>query len=279
MATQRRAHGSHTGHERRFGHGTCVSSKQLRGRNGVVAAVVGLAMAMALLQACTEPPPSPPLTDVTRPSAACTATGWCWENPLPQGNPLHGVWTTGPAAAAAVGARGTIAEYRLGAWAFHESGTTRDLRGIWGSSRDDMWAVGDGGTILRRQTTGWSAVPSGATEDLRAVWGTGPSDVWAVGHASMVLHWDGRAWVRVAVAGARDGTLLPGGARLGTERRLGRRASARAGNCRKRAGDRPLGRRRLVGSTGRTFRASGGHTGCALGGWARRYLGGRRLPS
>jgi hypothetical protein len=37
----------------------------------------------------------------------CSADNWCWENPLPQGNVLAGVWGTG-ANVWAVGAGGTI---------------------------------------------------------------------------------------------------------------------------------------------------------------------------
>src|SRR5215813_2669094 len=28
-------------------------------------------------------------------SAVCSADDWCWRNPLPQGNPLYGVWGSG----------------------------------------------------------------------------------------------------------------------------------------------------------------------------------------
>ena len=42
----------------------------------------------------------------------CSDDNWCWRNPLPQGNPLNGVWGSGESDVWAVGSGGTILEHR-----------------------------------------------------------------------------------------------------------------------------------------------------------------------
>jgi hypothetical protein len=83
---------------------------------------------------------------------------WTWQNPLPTGNDLYGVWgssgaDSGPPDVYAVGWGGTILHYDGSSWSRMSSGTDRDLRGVWGSSGadsgpPDIYAVGWGGTIL-----------------------------------------------------------------------------------------------------------------------------------
>ena len=48
---------------------------------------------------------------VVHAQSVCSSDGWCWSNPLPQGNPL---------------------------------------RSVWGSASTDVWAVGYPDTILHR---------------------------------------------------------------------------------------------------------------------------------
>ena len=75
-------------------------------------------------------------------AAVCSPDGWCWENPLPQGN---------------------------------------SLQAVWGSGASDVWVVGRAGTILHWDGVGWSPIPSGTSAVLSAVWGSGADDAWAVG--------------------------------------------------------------------------------------------------
>jgi hypothetical protein len=85
----------------------------------------------------------------------CSASGWCWENPLP-----HGV------------------EYTA----------------IWGFSRNDVWATGQYGTLERWNGTEWTRVPLGTTANLWGVWGAAPNDLWVVGSQNTLLHWNGSTW-------------------------------------------------------------------------------------
>src|SRR5438309_12107938 len=92
---------------------------------------------------------------VVRAQSVCSSDGWCWSNPLPQGNPL---WS------------------------------------VWGSASTDVWAVGEGGTILHWDGSTWSGVSSATRNILYGGWGTASADVWAVGAGGTILRWDGRSW-------------------------------------------------------------------------------------
>ena len=84
----------------------------------------------------------------------CTASGWCWSNPLPQGEQLE----------------------------------------VWGTSASDLWGVGPVGMIRHFDGSSWSSVPSGTTDNFLGVWGAAANDVWAVGAKGLVEHWNGSAW-------------------------------------------------------------------------------------
>jgi len=80
----------------------------------------------------------------------CSSDGWCWSNPLPQGNPLQSVWGSASTDVWAVGWYGTILRWDGGAWSPVASGTNANLFGVWGSASTDVWAVGYPDTILHR---------------------------------------------------------------------------------------------------------------------------------
>ena len=84
-------------------------------------------------------------------------SGWYWQNPVPQGNPLHDVYFVD------------------------------DTNG---------WAVGDLGSILytRDQGTTWLKQKSNTDNILYAVYFLLPDNGWAVGQAGTILHWDGETW-------------------------------------------------------------------------------------
>jgi hypothetical protein len=179
--------------------------------------------------ASSEPAP-PPATAAATKAGVCSADGWCWQNPLPQGNKVSALWGAAANDLLAVGAGGTALRYDGKSWRAVPSGVDVDLNDVAGASASDAWAVGakgtilhfDGsrwsaeksgtgetlhgawagggeafvvgmkGTVLRRQGSAWSTQKSGVTDDLRAVWGSSANDVFAVGR--VVLHWDGKDW-------------------------------------------------------------------------------------
>jgi len=126
----------------------------------------------------------------TTPSPTSTIPGavisWKWQNPLPQGNLLRGVWGSSNNDVFAVGNNGTILHYNGSMWSSINSGTTNYLAAVWGSSPSDVFTVGNNGTILHYNGNAWSQMSSGATTTLRGIWGTS-SDIFAVGEGGTIL--------------------------------------------------------------------------------------------
>jgi hypothetical protein len=177
------------------------------------------------------------------PRRVCQA-GFCWENPLPQGNHLSALWVSAEDDAWAAGGAGTVLRWNGAYWAvvrlagpreeitglwartgndvwavgagglvLHFDGATwmrreiappRRLQAVWGRGERAAWAVGEAGTVLRWDGAAWRAIESGTTQRLAAVWGCGERDVWAAGDAGTVLRWDGAAWRTVPAGTDRD---------------------------------------------------------------------------
>lgn len=174
---------------------------------------------------------------------ACTAGGWCHEQPAGPRNGFFDVFGTSADDVWFAGDSGLIYQWSPAGWrdrsSVHEKGgptklwgTGPDrlwgvsawgvwswdgtrwslveerwthLTGIWGTGGTDVWAVGAGGVILRFNGTSWSAIPSGTGETLTDVWASAANDAWVVGHNNTLLHWDGTAWSSVlASSGSVD---------------------------------------------------------------------------
>ena len=131
-------------------------------------------------------------------SAVCSDDGWCWENPLPQGDTIFGLSATAADDIWAVGNAGLILHYDGGRWLQVPSGVRARLTSVWAHSADSAWAVGWDSTALRWNGDEWTAVDIGvAGLMLLSVSGTGPGDVWAVGvgeTGTTMLHWNGSNW-------------------------------------------------------------------------------------
>jgi hypothetical protein len=123
------------------------------------------------------------------PGPSCGPDGWCWQNPLPEGNPVFAVWASDPDHVWIVGWQGTLLFWDGAGWVQEANVTNQDLNGIWGSSATDVWAVGGMGTILHRTAAGWSQVASPTSNNLTAVWTDGPSQAFAVGANGTALHY------------------------------------------------------------------------------------------
>ena len=200
------------------------------GRGSVWATMLGASALTAVLASCGlsdhQPPANPPAPYDSHasqppgrgkpdghtpespppPRALCRGDGWCWENPLPHGNELRGVWTAPRGAVPgsndtfAVGALGIIQRRHAGGWIVDDSGVSVTLNGVWGSAGNDVWAVGDAGTIVHFDGARWATVASGATSDLTSVWGVSAHDAWIGGLGDTLLHLTDEGWVAVAPA-------------------------------------------------------------------------------
>src|SRR5262249_11683605 len=148
--------------------------------------LVGCGSSAVLPGTSDAPPPGSP-------RAICSAGGWCWSNPVPQGNTLRDMWGAAPDDVWAVGVAGTILRWNGSSWNRRASGRTAPPLGVWGASAMDVWAVGAAGTILHWDGAAWSAVESGTTQALSRVWGASDQAVFAAG-AGVILRWDGARW-------------------------------------------------------------------------------------
>ncbi|MBN2560091.1 MAG: hypothetical protein JXQ75_04100 [Phycisphaerae bacterium] len=134
--------------------------------------------------------------------AGAAQSDWEWQNRLPQGNHLNGIWGTGSTDVFAVGDAGTILHYDGWNWTPMDSGTTESLRGVWGSGPIDVFVVGGtdypaSSVILHYNGTVWTTMTNLASEQLNGVWGSAGDDVFAVGEYGTVLHYDGLSWTQM----------------------------------------------------------------------------------
>ena len=78
----------------------------LKGRKSIYTLLIP-ALILSLVAAAIVPTPPP---------VAAASDDWEWQNPLPQGNSLHGVWVKSPNDVFAVGELGTILYYNGSSW-------------------------------------------------------------------------------------------------------------------------------------------------------------------
>ena len=95
------------------------------------------------------------------PQPICSKDGYCWRNPLPQGNGINGLYVGSGGEIVTVGDRGTILRYSGGNWTQEASGTQNLLNAVWGPSAKDLWAVGGNGMVLRYNGSTWTPQASG----------------------------------------------------------------------------------------------------------------------
>ncbi len=122
-----------------------------------------------------------------------TRQGFCWESPLPQGNPLNHMWTFSSQDIWAVGNQGIVLHWNGNFWVPFNSGTSADLYGVWGTSDNDLWIAGNG-TLLHYDGTnftdsgkisGFANLQKGA---FLGVAGNGTGDLWLVGKGGVFQH-------------------------------------------------------------------------------------------
>ena len=131
----------------------------------------------------------PPVTPIKK--GLCFEDGWCWINPLPQGNTINGVWGQGPSSVFAVGNGGTILRFDGTQWTQMASNTRKHLHAVWASGPSDAWAVGEAGTLMLYDGSTWKAFSSNTTVTLRGVWGSSGTNVFVVGDGGLLLRFPG----------------------------------------------------------------------------------------
>jgi hypothetical protein len=142
----------------------------------------------------------------------CGDDGWYWQNPLPQGNGLKGVWGSSSTDVIAVGDYGTILRFDGSVWLPMRSGTRVDLHRAWGTSMSDIYAVGGAPsmnnaakmcTILHYNGSVWERIPYLISLDLRiwgdleGLWGVDEHDLFVAGSEGSVFHVDPSSWRKI----------------------------------------------------------------------------------
>lgn len=138
------------------------------------------------------------------PPPVCNGSGYCWENPHPQGNRLNKAVVVGTNDEWAVGDAGTIVHRTASGITLPVSGVTRNLYSIWASGTD-LYAVGEGGIILHSSSGGtWTAESSGVSTALYDVAGNA-TEVFAVGAGGVIRRRNaGAFWTKENSPTARD---------------------------------------------------------------------------
>jgi len=128
-------------------------------------------------------------------AAVVSPDGWEWQNPLPQGNTLYGVWGSAADDVYAVGADGAILHFSGTAWSAEVSNTTADLNAVWGAAADDIYAVGADGKIMHYDGTSWQG-SNNFGETFNGIWGdpNDPDNIFVVGNDGRIIRSDNGDW-------------------------------------------------------------------------------------
>ncbi len=128
--------------------------------------------------------------------------GFCWENPLPQGNTLHAVWSNDDGGEVwVVGEKGMAFRWTARGWETFQDEFPRneDLNSVWGAG-NHLWVVGTRDTDLGGPTamnpmhfdgSRWNEESwSGADPELLTVRGRDENEVWAAGLSGVLSRRD-----------------------------------------------------------------------------------------
>ena len=127
-------------------------------------------------------------------------SGWCWQEPLPQGNAIRGFHWVDDAVAYAVGQRGQILKSSDGGttWQGQHSGTVVELGPVSFVNAQIGWVAGSNGEVLRTSDGGahWERLSTGRTESVTAIGAADADRAWIVTTFGSVLvtRDGGRQW-------------------------------------------------------------------------------------
>ncbi|MCK5796018.1 MAG: hypothetical protein KAI47_02475 [Deltaproteobacteria bacterium] len=138
----------------------------------------------------------------------CASMASCWENPLPQGNDLYGVWGTSPTSVYAVGSASTVLHFDGKTWRLEDTPRTSGLMDVWGSGPKDIYAIGESRGLLHFDGTKWTlqARAEFGSAHLWSIWGSGPKDIFVTGTGGTVAHYNGSAWTAQTLKISTDNT-------------------------------------------------------------------------
>ncbi|MGA9762071.1 MAG: YCF48-related protein [Gaiellaceae bacterium] len=142
-------------------------------------------------------------TAVVEAASPLTDSGWVWQNPLPQGNPLAAVDFVNTSDGWTVGSGGTILASKDGgtSWETQGSPTTSALYAVSFTSATRGWIADASGTVLSTDDGGanWNEhKATGTTKSLNGIDFVDSDYGWAVGSAGTILRTEngGTSWTR-----------------------------------------------------------------------------------
>lgn len=125
----------------------------------------------------------------------CNKDGWCWMNPLPQGNTLRAIWGSAANDVWAVGDNGTILHYDGMTWINVDVGEKIDLYSICATDKDNIWIVSGSGSVLEYRKGKWE--PAKTVRSGYELWSchaVNNNNVFATSSDSVVNRFNGSTW-------------------------------------------------------------------------------------
>jgi len=147
----------------------------------------------------------------------CYPSGWCWENPLPQGLSLNAVCVLADDDVWAAGNNGMVLSWNGSEVSHFQVDTDVDLIEMWCLSIDDIWVAGNRcgsqycqGVAFHWDGVEWSRTGLGSINlrdfEVVSMWGNSSDDIWVAGNGQydvgggiymgypFLFHWRGSAW-------------------------------------------------------------------------------------
>jgi photosystem II stability/assembly factor-like uncharacterized protein len=127
-------------------------------------------------------------------AASSPASGWFWQNPLPQGNDLYGAFFITTSNIVAVGSGGTIIQSTDGGSHWSISSIVKTIhvtfRSVYFTSATNGWVVGDSGIVLKTTDGGQSwnqASIGGYTMGLNIIQFPSSTTGWIAGQGGAIF--------------------------------------------------------------------------------------------
>ncbi len=90
----------------------------------------------------------------------------------------------------AVGAKGTILQYKNNSWISLNGGTQNTLRSVWCSSSHDVFCVGLSGTGIHFNGDEWNSIATGTSKNLYGIYGMKNSHIFMAGEKQDIVYHD-----------------------------------------------------------------------------------------
>ncbi|MHB8417705.1 MAG: hypothetical protein ACYDCL_06495 [Myxococcales bacterium] len=124
----------------------------------------------------------------------CGNGGFCWVNPLPQGNDLDAVFSAAPGDVWMAGHAGTLLHYDGTRVSPVSLASPADIiTGLAGTATTDVWAVTSRSGLYHYDGASWTSSQAIAGN---GIWAASPTLAWVV-TPTAVYQWDGTIWAGV----------------------------------------------------------------------------------